>query len=146
MASVPLSAAPEASPPEEDQRGDLFAAACSSRQILKHMSSRWGLLTLRALLEGPRRYSDLRRRLQGVSERMLAQTLRELEGDGLISRRSWPEVPPRVEYSLTPLGGEAAEKLRIFAEWVEENLPRFQPGTTPETDLRPRRSAAEHRE
>ena len=92
------------------------------------------MLTLRALLEGPRRYSDLRRKLQGVSERMLAQTLRELEGDGLISRRSWPEVPPRVEYSLTPLGAEAAEKLRGVAEWVEENLPRFQPGTPPEAD------------
>ncbi len=134
MASFPLSAAPEVLSQEADQRGDLFAAACSSRQILKHMSSRWGLLTLRALLEGPRRYSDLRRRLQGVSERMLAQTLRELEGDGLISRRSWPEVPPRVEYSLTPLGAEAAEKLRGVAEWVEENLPRFQPGTPPEAD------------
>ena len=134
MASFPLSAAPEVLSQEADQRGDLFAAACSSRQILKHMSSRWGLLTLRALLEGPRRYSDLRRKLQGVSERMLAQTLRELEGDGLISRRSWPEVPPRVEYSLTPLGAEAAEKLRGVAEWVEENLPRFQPGTPPEAD------------
>ncbi|MDD2868745.1 helix-turn-helix domain-containing protein [Neomegalonema sp.] len=117
--------------PAED-RGDLFAAACSSRQVLKHLSSRWGLLTLRALLEGPRRYSDLRRKLQGVSERMLAQTLRELEADGLLTRRSWPEVPPRVEYALTPLGHEAAEKLRLLAEWVEENLPRFQPQAAPE--------------
>lgn len=127
----------EISSPEASlyERGDLFAAACSSRQVLKHLSSRWGLLTLRALMEGPRRYSDLRRRLQGVSERMLAQTLKELEGDGLITRRSWSEVPPRVEYALTPLGHEAAEKLSLLAEWVEENLPRFQPQSAPEAEF-----------
>lgn len=103
-------------------RGDLFAAACPSRNVLKHMTSRWGVLVLIALQMGTHRFSDLRRRIGGVSERMLAQTLQGLEGDGMVLRRAYPEVPPRVEYSLTPLGVEAAEKVRGLADWIEDNM------------------------
>ena len=103
-------------------RGDLLAAGCPSRNVLKHMTSRWGVLVLIALQMGTHRFSDLRRRIGGVSERMLAQTLQGLEGDGMVLRRAYPEVPPRVEYSLTPLGVEAADKVRGLADWIEDNM------------------------
>jgi DNA-binding HxlR family transcriptional regulator len=111
---------------EKFQRGDLLAAACPSRTVLKHMTSRWGVLVLIAL-EGQttRRFSELRRMIGGVSERMLAQTLQWLEADGLVDRVAYDVVPPHVEYSLTPLGQQAAEKVRDLADWIETSLPHF---------------------
>ena len=77
-------------------------------------------------LEGrTRRFSELRRTIGGVSERMLAQTLQWLEGDGLVERVAYPVVPPRVEYSLSPLGVEAASRVRVLADWIETNLPEI---------------------
>jgi len=77
-------------------------------------------------LEGKtRRFSELRRLIGGVSERMLAQTLQWLEGDGLVDRVAYQVVPPHVEYSLTPLGVEAAERVRVLADWIETSLPRI---------------------
>ena len=113
--SVPLS--------ERLRRGDLMSAACPSREVLKHMTSRWGVLVLISLDGGTHRFSELRRRIGGVSERMLSQTLQWLEGDGLVARFAYPVVPPRVEYSLTPLGRKAAKKVRSLADWIEKNLP-----------------------
>jgi DNA-binding HxlR family transcriptional regulator len=104
-------------------RGNLFAEKCPSREVLKHMTSRWGVLILVALQGGTHRFSELRRKVGGVSERMLAQTLQWLEGDGLVLRQSFPVVPPHVEYSLTPLGREAAVKVEALADWIELNLP-----------------------
>lgn len=106
-------------------RGNLFAEKCPSREVLKHMTSRWGVLILVALRGGTHRFSELRRKVGGVSERMLAQTLQWLEGDGLVLRRSFPVVPPHVEYSLTDLGREAAERVELLADWIELNLPRI---------------------
>jgi len=106
-------------------RSDLLAAACPSRQVLKHVTSRWGVLILLVLEPGQLRFSALRRRIGGVSERMLAQTLKWLEGDGLVQRIAFDVVPPHVEYRLTPLGQEAAEKVRILADWIETSMPRF---------------------
>ena len=106
-----------------DVRGDLFAEACPSREILKHVTSRWGVLLLVALLAGTHRFSDLRRKIGGVSEKMLAQTLQWLEQDGFINRVAYPVVPPHVEYSLTPLGEEVSEKVAALADWIELNLP-----------------------
>ena len=103
-------------------RGDLFAAACPSRDVLKHVTSRWGVLVLVALLDGTLRFSDLRRRIGGVSEKMLAQTLQWLEGDGFVLRVSYPVVPPHVEYSLTPLGREVGTRVEGLADWIENNL------------------------
>lgn len=111
---VPLS--------ERLQRGDLMAE-CPSREVLKHVTSRWGVLVLLALQGGTHRFSELRRRIGGVSERMLAQTLQWLEGDGLVNRVAYEVVPPHVEYSLTPLGREAAEKVCALADWIETSLP-----------------------
>jgi DNA-binding HxlR family transcriptional regulator len=107
------------------ERGDLMAAACPSRDVLKHLTSRWGVLVLIALQPGTLRFSDLRRKVSGVSERMLAQTLQWLEADGIIERRAYKIVPPHVEYSLTPLGQEAAVKVRDLADWIELSLPRI---------------------
>jgi DNA-binding HxlR family transcriptional regulator len=107
------------------QRGNLMAAACPSREVLKHVTSRWGVLVLIALETDTLRFSALRRAVGGVSERMLAQTLQWLEGDGLVERIAYDVVPPHVEYSLTPLGREAAEKVRVLADWIETSLPRI---------------------
>ena len=107
------------------RRGDLFSATCPSRESLKHLTSRWGVLVLVALRGGTHRFSELRRKVGGVSERMLAQTLQWLEADGLVLRQSYPVVPPHVEYSLTALGQEAAEKVELLADWIEGNLPQL---------------------
>ena len=107
------------------RRGDLFSEKCPSREILKHLTSRWGVLVLVALRGGTHRFSELRRKVGGVSERMLAQTLQWLEADGLVLRQSYPVVPPHVEYSLTELGQQAAEKVELLADWIEGNLPQL---------------------
>ncbi|MFL5322251.1 MAG: winged helix-turn-helix transcriptional regulator [Myxococcaceae bacterium] len=106
-------------------KGDLYAPACPSRGVLDHVTSRWGVLVLDALLEGTHRFSELRRRIGGVSEKMLAQTLQALEQDGFVNREVFPVIPPKVEYSLTPLGREVAEHVRGLARWIERNLPRI---------------------
>ncbi len=111
------------------QRGDLMAAECPSREVLKHVTSRWGVLVLMALEIGEaRRFSELRRAIGGVSERMLAQTLQWLEADGLVLRTAYDVVPPHVDYRLTPLGVEAAEKVRLLADWIETSLPQIAAG------------------
>ena len=104
-----------------------MAATCPSRAVLSHVTSRWGVLVLIALQEGTLRFSALRRRIGGVSERMLAQTLKVLEADGFITRRAHDVVPPHVEYSLTPLGREVAERVAGLAHWIEDNLERIGP-------------------
>lgn len=106
------------------EQGDVFAHACPSRLVLNHVTSRWGVLVLVALLAGTHRFSELRRKIGGVSERMLAQTLQQLEGDGFVARHALPVVPPHVEYTLTPLGVELAEKVRDLVDWIEVNVSR----------------------
>ncbi|MBG6206193.1 DNA-binding HxlR family transcriptional regulator [Labrenzia sp. EL_126] len=107
------------------RRGELFNQNCPSREILKHLTSRWGVLVLIALLDRDHRFSDLRRKVGGVSEKMLAQTLQTLEADGFVNRFSHPVVPPHVDYSLTPIGREVALKVRDFADWIEVNITRI---------------------
>ncbi|QDK18996.1 transcriptional regulator [Leclercia adecarboxylata] len=109
---------------EQLRDGNLFAEQCPSRDVLKHVASRWGVLILVALRQGTHRFSDLRRKMGGVSEKMLAQSLQALEQDGFINRVSYPVVPPHVEYSLTPLGEEVSEKVAALADWIELNLPQ----------------------
>jgi DNA-binding HxlR family transcriptional regulator len=92
--------------------------------LLDHVTSRWGVLVLIALREEMHRFSALRRKIGGVSEKMLAQTLTTLEADGFVQRTAYPEVPPRVEYRLTPLGQEVAERVEGLVDWLEGNLPR----------------------
>lgn len=102
---------------------DVFARNCSSREALQNATSRWGILALAALAEGDYRFNALRRRVDGVSERMLSQTLQTLERDGLVIRTVLEAIPPKVEYSLSPLGREVAERLTGLIELVESNLP-----------------------
>ncbi|WP_420227067.1 winged helix-turn-helix transcriptional regulator [Pigmentiphaga litoralis] len=82
-----------------------------------------GVLVLIALLQGTQRFSQLRRKIGGINERMLAQTLQWLEADAMVHRRSFNTVPPHVEYTLTPLGAEAAEKVRDLVDWLETHMP-----------------------
>ena len=117
-------------------RGDLFAEACPSREVLRHVTSRWGVLVLVALRRGTHRFSDLRRVIGGVSEKMLAQTLQALEADAIVLRVAHPVVPPHVDYSLTPLGREVAERVQDLADWIEGSMPaieqaRLKSGTQP---------------
>ena len=107
------------------RRGEIFAVQCPSREILKHVTSRWGVLILVALMEGTHRFSELRRKVGEVSEKMLAQTLQQLEQDGFINRVSHPVVPPHVEYSLTPLGVGAGKQVEALTDWIETNLPKI---------------------
>lgn len=102
-----------------------MSARCPSREVLKHLTSRWGVLILIALQSETLRFSALRRRIGGVSERMLAQTLQRLEDDGFVNRVAFDVVPPHVEYSLTPFGQEAAEKVRVLADWIETSMPHI---------------------
>lgn len=103
-------------------RGNVLAPACASRPVLQHLTSRWGVLVMAVLATGTHRFAQLRREIGGVSERMLAQTLQQLEGDGFVHRKDYGEVPPRVEYSLTPLGMEAAGHLVSLIGWIEGNI------------------------
>jgi len=105
-------------------RGELMAPDCPSRAVLQHVTSRWGVLVLITLAQGVHRFSELRRKVGGVSEKMLAQTLQGLEGDGFVARTAYPEMPPRVEYRLTPMGDEVAAQVGALADWIEVNLGR----------------------
>ncbi|MEY9968612.1 DNA-binding HxlR family transcriptional regulator [Streptacidiphilus sp. MAP12-16] len=104
---------------------DVYDRMCPARLVLEHVTSRWGVLALAALRERTYRFSELRRRMDGVSEKMLAQTLQTLERDGLVLRRAYPEVPPRVEYSLTEHGREAAELVTGLVSWVQLRMPEI---------------------
>lgn len=107
---------------EIDLSYDVFARACPSRGTLEHVTGRWGGLTLGALYEGSLRFNELRRRVDGVSEKMLSQTLHALERDGLVHREAQPTNPPRVDYELTPLGRGVAERLIGLIEFVEGRM------------------------
>jgi DNA-binding HxlR family transcriptional regulator len=96
-------------------------AGCPSRIVLDHVTSRWGVLILITLSRGPLRWSELRRRADGISEKMLAQTLQMLERDGFVHRDAKPIIPPRVDYSLTPRGEEIVVLLIPLMEWIAAN-------------------------
>jgi DNA-binding HxlR family transcriptional regulator len=117
-------ASPPAADVEHDQLvADVFARACASRGVLEHVTGRWGSLALVALAEGPFRFNALRRKVDGVSEKMLAQTLQALERDGFVHREAEPTIPPKVEYSLTSIGRQVAGKLLGLVELVESQIP-----------------------
>ena len=96
----------------------MFAAGCPSRVVLDHVTSKWGVLVLVSLADGPQRWSELRRRAEGISEKMLAQTLRTLEADGIVHRDAQPVIPPRVDYSLTERGSELVALMLPLFGWV----------------------------
>lgn len=107
--------------PDTAPRADIFLAGCPSRAILEHVTSKWGFLILVALSEGEQRWSAIRRKADGISEKMLAQTLKTLEADGLVSRHVQEIIPPRVDYKLTERGHEVSELLFPLAAWAQKN-------------------------
>jgi DNA-binding HxlR family transcriptional regulator len=110
----------------------IFPAGCPSRTVLDHVTSKWGVLILVALSEGPQRWSELRRRAEGISEKMLAQTLKTLEGDGFVHRDAQPVIPPRVDYSLTASGHDLASLMMPLVAWIAEHaeaIVNAQPGS-----------------
>lgn len=106
----------------DDNRGKVLAKACPSRAILNHLTSRWGILVLVVLKSGTKRFSEIRREIGGVSERTLSKTLKQLESDGMLIRKSFDTVPPHVEYTLTDWGQQASDKVADLVEWLEVNL------------------------
>jgi DNA-binding HxlR family transcriptional regulator len=107
------------SDPSQQLVTDVFARHCASRAALQDVAGKWATLCLMALGEGDHRFGALRRKVDGVSEKMLSQTLQVLERDGLIERRAQETIPPRVDYSLTDLGAEIASRLRDLADLLE---------------------------
>ncbi|WP_264184495.1 winged helix-turn-helix transcriptional regulator [Rhodococcus yananensis] len=104
---------------------DVFARDCATRPVLQAVTGRWGALVLVALASGTHRFSELRRRVDGISERMLSQTLHKLERDGLVRRDVQTTIPPHVEYSLTDLGRRITTPLATLIELVEQSLPEI---------------------
>jgi len=105
---------------------DVLNAQCPSRPILELLAEKWALLIVHTLAAGPLRTSQLRRTVGGISEKMLIQTLRRLEQHGFVLRRAFAEVPPRVEYELTPLGASLSEPIRALDTWVERHLDEVE--------------------
>jgi DNA-binding HxlR family transcriptional regulator len=105
--------------------GDAYSASCPCRELLDLLANKWSALALGALEDGPRRFGSLRAKLDGISPKMLTQTLRRLEELGLVNRVVYPAVPLHVEYSLTPLGRDACVPLGALRHWVEANVDRI---------------------
>ncbi len=105
------------------KQGDLYNKLCPTRSIIDHVSSVWGTAILKALTENnTMRFAELKRQIEGISEKMLAQTLRNFERDGLVTRMSYPVVPPKVEYSLSPLGRDCAGHVITFCNFIEDHM------------------------
>jgi DNA-binding HxlR family transcriptional regulator len=109
-----------------DGRFDVLAAACPTRQVINRIGDRWSLLVLYALENGTLRFQELRRAVDGVSQKMLTQTLRALERDGLVRRTVYASVPPKVEYELTPLGHSLSGRILVIREWAYENMENIE--------------------
>jgi DNA-binding HxlR family transcriptional regulator len=101
-----------------------YAAACPTRQLLDRISDKWVVLVLTLLEDGPKRFSVLKREIDGISQKMLSQTLRALEQDGFITRRAFPTVPVTVEYELTSLGRSLSVALTPIIDWASANMNR----------------------
>jgi DNA-binding HxlR family transcriptional regulator len=105
---------------------DAFLAVCPSRQLLERLADKWVALVLSSLADGERRYSEIGRTIAGVSQKMLTQTLRNLERDGILIRSITPAVPVRVSYQLTPLGESLLPVVRAIKQWAEQNMVAVQ--------------------
>jgi DNA-binding HxlR family transcriptional regulator len=107
-------------------RGDVTSVACPSRALLDHVTSRWGVLVLVGLLQGPKRFSELTASIEGISDKMLSQTLKTFVADGLATRSVSEQPPVRVTYELTDPGAEVARRLAELVEWLEDNIVELQ--------------------
>lgn len=111
--------APKASTP----RPNVLSANCPTRAVLDLIADKWTALVIHVLADGTHRFGELQRTIDGISQKMLTQTLRRLEHDGLVQRTVYPEVPPRTEYALTSLGKTLREPLQSLCAWAEKHLP-----------------------
>lgn len=111
---------PETKPPQIPW--DAYKVTCPTRQVLNCISDKWAVLVVGCLVERGRRSGELRREIEGISQKMLTQTLRALERDGLVRREVFPSVPPRVDYSLTPLGRSLGQIVDQLRQWAERNI------------------------
>lgn len=109
---------------------DPYARDCPSRQLLDRIGDRWTVLVIGMLEDGPQRFSQISRRVDGISQKMLTQTLRSLEADGLVLRTAYPEIPPRVEYELTELGRSLLVPLAGLVAWAREHMEEVQAART----------------
>ncbi|MCW2246018.1 DNA-binding HxlR family transcriptional regulator [Azospirillum fermentarium] len=109
-------------PPDAMFEYDVYEQRCPTRLVLDRLADKWVVLLLGRLGSGPRRFNQLRREVQGVSQKVLSQTLKKLERDGLVERRAFPTVPVTVEYELTPLGRTLAVPLAALADWAETHI------------------------
>ena len=110
----------------EREAFDAYLATCPSRKLLDRISDKWVTLVICALADGPMRFSALSRHLAGVSQKMLTQTLRTLERDGLVTRHVTPTVPVRVDYELSPLGDSLLVPIHHMKEWAETHMPEVE--------------------
>lgn len=109
---------------------DVYSAPCPSRQVLDRIADKWTALIVGCLSMGTKRYSELRAAIDGVSEKMLTQTLRGLERDGLVTRTVHPTVPPKVEYTLTELGSTLTSPLAVIRDWAESHINEINDART----------------
>lgn len=105
-----------------DRAWNPYERDCPTRALLDRIGDRWTVLVIGTLHDGPRRFSEIARAVDGVSQKMLTQTLRALERDGMVTRTVYPEIPPRVEYALTDLGRSLREPLRNLELWATEHM------------------------
>ncbi|TFB94523.1 helix-turn-helix domain-containing protein [Cryobacterium sp. HLT2-28] len=101
--------------------GGLYPAKCATRTVLDHVTSKWGVLVLLALEQDSLRWGELRRSIEGISEKMLASTLRTLEADGFVNREAQATIPPRVDYELTERGRQVTRRLLPLMDWIADN-------------------------
>lgn len=101
---------------------DVYAEACPTRLLLDHIADKWATLILWKLSGAPLRFNQLRREIEGISQKVLSQSLKRLERDGLISRRAFATVPVTVEYSITPLGATLSDKISAVTNWAQDNI------------------------
>jgi len=106
---------------QNDATPDAYRKGCASRTVLDVVANKWVHLVVCALRHGPKRFGELRRQLDGVTQKMLTQTLRALERDGLITRTLYPSIPPRVDYELTDLGRQVAGLLDNILVWSQQH-------------------------
>jgi DNA-binding HxlR family transcriptional regulator len=103
---------------------NVYNKNCPTRMVLDRIADKWTVLVIGLLADGTKRFNELRREVDGISQKMLTQTLRALERDGVVTRKVYPTVPPKVEYSLTPLGHTLIELLDGISHWSEQNITR----------------------
>lgn len=105
---------------------DIYSDRCPTRAVLDRIADKWALLIMDRLASGPTRFNMLKRDISGISQKVLSQTLKLLERDGLISRTAYPTVPVTVEYALTPLGEDLTGAVAAFAHWAESNMDQIR--------------------